>query len=152
MSDDAVTFSVKNRNRVLFILRRIGPELKAETERESNKIARRFIGDTRRAARTPREHAVVSSATVRKAPIPKVAFGGSVLLATSEPVQAYRLFWGTEFGGHIKRYWRPWGGKTGYVLYPTLRSHGREYAGLWIKAIEKTLDKAARQSERASRG
>ncbi len=152
MADDPVTFSVKNRNRVLYILRRIGPELKTEMEKTSGVIARKFVKDTRQAASTPREHAIVSSATVRKHLVPKVSFGGSVLLATSEPVTAGRLFFGTEFGGRVKNYWAPHRGKQGYVIYPTLRAHGREYATLWHVAVDRTLDKAAKASEAASRG
>lgn len=154
MAEEAVTFSIKNRNRVLWALRRIGPEIKAETEKASGVIARKFVRDTRAAASTPREHAIVSSATVRKHLVPKVAFGGSVLLATREPVTAGKLFFGTEFGGRQAkgRWWFPHRGRKGYVIYPTLRAHGKQYATLWHVAVDRALDKAAKTSERVSRG
>jgi hypothetical protein len=145
-------FRVKNRNRVLWLLRRMGTDVQNDTKRVSGAIARRYLKDVRSAAKTPREHIMVSSATVRSHLVPMVSFGGSTLMATIEPVTAGKLFYGTEFGNRWKtghdHWYAPHRGKEGYLLFPTLRSHGKEYGTMWARAIERALDKAAAASGR----
>ncbi len=151
-------FKVKNRNKVLWALRRMGHEVEEETKKASGKIAERFLADVRSNARTPRQYIAVSAADVRTHLVPRVAFGGSVLMATSEPVTAGKLFFGTEFGnrwprqGGKGRWFQPHSGKQGHFVYPTLRSHGKEYATMWHRAVDDVLDRAAARSREAARG
>jgi hypothetical protein len=154
-TDDSVRFNVKNRNRVLYILRRISPELKVELSKTSNVIARHFLADTRGRAWTPREQAISAGGTIRSGLVPKVAWNAGTLImsrSSSDPFKVGGILFGTEFGGRTGNWWRPHRGKTGYLIYPTLRSHGREYAERWTDAVDDVLDKAARQSEGAARG
>jgi len=151
---DEITYSIKNRNRVLWLLRRIPDDLKKETERASAVIARKFLADTRAAASTPREQAVSAGGTVRKGLVPKVAWnqGTLIMSRTGDPFPVGAIFFGTEFGGRTGNWWAPHRGRKGYVIYPTLRAHGKSYAGLWHAAVERSLDKAAKASEVAARG
>ena len=156
MSDDAVRFTVKNRNRVLWILRRVGDDLKKELSDASHDIARMFLADTRGRAWTPRQQAISAGGTIRKGLVPKVAWNaGTLMLSTAgrDPYEVGRIFYGTEFGAHHTEYgWDAWKGHTGYLIYPTLRSHGRQYAELWTDAVDRVLDKACDRAEGARRG
>ncbi len=95
----------------------------------------------------PRSPVLALTVKVKRDTIPAVTMGGSRRLFSGGTIQenvvpAGRVLYGTEFGAHTKTGgYRTHKGRTGYVIYPTIRSA----EDITVREYRKELDGLARQ-------
>jgi len=88
---------------------------------------------------------VAGSIKAKRDRIPVVQAGGSGAFPTSHPhrVRMEDVFFGAEFGGRGRpttQQFRPHRGRTGYFLYPTIRSMRSEITQEWLDAVGDVID------------
>lgn len=135
---------VANAYAVAGAIRKTNKNIQMDLKRKSGVIAGQFAKDARRAARTPQQRVAAGSIKARKTTIiPKVSVGGSAWLPTSSgPVKAGSIWWGSEWGSGNYPWFPEWQGiHRGLWFYKALRINGARYAGLWIAAVDRVLDR-----------
>ncbi len=133
---------VKNLWEVTRALRRTDKRIQTDLKKKSSLIAGLFAKDARRMAATPQQRLAAGSVRSRKSSlIPKVTVGGSGWLsASSGPVKAGSVWWGSEWGSGRMGWFPEWQGvHRGLWFYHALRVNGARYAGLWIAAVDRVL-------------
>lgn len=133
---------VKNRNQVLWAIRRTDQGIRRKVEKASGRIAARWVADARRRVPDRQSAAAAQSLRTRKGLVPKVAVGGSASVSTSTgPRRAGDLFGGSEFGSAL------WPQFTSYPqshmqrwFYAGVKGpRGRAYAQMWIDAVDEAI-------------
>lgn len=135
---------VENLWEVVRAIRKTDRNIQRDLKRKSGVIASAFARDARRGARTPQQRLAAQSVKARRTTlIPKVSVGGSSWLsASSGPVKAGSVWWGSEWGSGRMAWFPEWQGVHGGLwFYETLRRQGSRYAGLWIAAVDRALDR-----------
>lgn len=133
---------VKNRNQVLWAIRRTDTQIRRKVEKASGRIAGRWVLDARRNVPDAQAAAAAQSLRTRKGLIPKVAVGGSQTVSTSTgAVRAGDLFGGSEFGSGLYPQFVAFPGS--YLqrwFYAGVRGErGRAYAAMWIDAVDEAI-------------
>lgn len=132
-----VRIRVDGATQTLAAFRRLPKEATKDLRKRTLDLSRTLAGRVASAARADSPQTALMAPTVKAVfdRVPAIQAGGTSLVG-SRRVPAYKIVFGSEFGGVVRTQFRPHLGTGSYWLWKTVQANEIEIAAAWNKVAD----------------